>query len=197
MTYKLGLTGSIGMGKSTTGQMFVEQGCALWDADAAVHRLYAQGGAAVEPMAHAFPEAIVDGAVSREKLKLLIGLDKTILKRIEAIVHPLVGQDRTEFLDRTDADIAVLDIPLLYETGSEAQMDAVVVVSVNPEEQKRRLMERARMTPKQLEAIMEMQAPDAEKRDKADYVVETDKIESARAQVRAIVQDIRAGLKDA
>lgn len=197
MTFKLGLTGSIGMGKSTTAEMFVEEGCALWDADAAVHRLYAKGGAAVGPMQDAFPEAVLGGAVSREKLKELISADADVLKQIEAIVHPLVAQDRAAFLDTSDADITVFDIPLLYETGAETQMDAVVVVSVNFDEQRRRLMERARMTREQYEKIMAMQAPDAEKRARADYVIETDTLEHARAQVQAVVKEIRAGLADA
>lgn len=197
MTFKLGLTGSIGMGKSTTAEMFVAEGCALWDADAAVHRLYAQDGAAVAPMRQAFPEAIVDGAVSRDKLKDIITQDPQALARIEKIVHPLVAQDREAFLTQGDADITVLDIPLLFETGADAWMDAVVVVSVNYEEQRRRLLERARMTRAQFEAIMEKQAPDAEKRAKADYVIETDTLEHAREQVQAVVREIRAGLSNA
>lgn len=197
MTFVLGLTGSIGMGKSTTARMFAEEGCALWDADAAVHRLYARGGAAVGPVGKVFPDAVVDGAVSRERLKEMIQADKTVLSRIEEIVHPLVARDRTEFLERVEADIAVLDIPLLFETGADAWLDAVAVVSVNFEEQKRRLLERAKMTPAQLETIMQMQAPDAEKRARADYVIETDTLEHARLQVQAVVQDIRGRLRDA
>mgnify|MGYP001033398055 CR=1 FL=1 len=194
MTFKLGLTGSIGMGKSTTAEMFVAEGCALWDADAAVHRLYAKGGAAVAPMSAAFPDCIEDAMVSRERLKELISKDATILNRIEAIVHPLVAKDRTAFLETSQADITVLDIPLLFEGGSDAIMDAIVVVSVDFEEQKKRLMQRARMTREQLKAIMEKQAPDAEKRAKADYIIETDTLDHARAQVQAVVRDIRAGL---
>lgn len=197
MTFVLGLTGSIGMGKSTTARMFAEEGCALWDADAAVHRLYARGGAAVGPVGKVFPDAVVDGAVSRERLKEMIQADKTVLSRIEEIVHPLVARDRTEFLERVEADIAVLDIPLLFETGADAWLDAVAVVSVDFEEQKRRLLERAKMTPAQLETIMQMQAPDAEKRARADYVIETDTLEHARLQVQAVVQDIRGRLRDA
>lgn len=197
MTFVLGLTGSIGMGKSTTARMFAEEGCALWDADAAVHRLYARGGAAVGPVGKVFPDAVVDGAVSRERLKEMIQADKTVLSRIEEIVHPLVARDRTEFLERVEADIAVLDIPLLFETGADAWLDAVAVVSVDFEEQKRRLLERAKMTPAQLETIMQMQAPDAEKRARADYVIETDTLEHARRQVQAVVKDIRGRLRDA
>ncbi|MDF1668083.1 MAG: dephospho-CoA kinase [Roseovarius sp.] len=194
MTFKLGLTGSIGMGKSTTAEMFVAEGCALWDADAAVHRLYAKGGAAVAPMSAAFPDCIEDGMVSRERLKELISQDATVLNRIEVIVHPLVAKDRTAFLESSQADITVLDIPLLFEGGSAAFMDAIVVVSVDFEEQKKRLMQRARMTREQLKAIMEKQAPDAEKRAKADYIIETDTLDHAREQVQAVVRDIRAGL---
>ena len=182
------------MGKSTTAKLFAEEGCDVWDADAAVHRLYARGGAAVNPMQAAFPGAVVDGAVSREALKDMIAQDKSVLKQIEEIVHPLVAQDRADFLEHTEADITVLDIPLLFETGAEAQMDAVAVVSVSVEEQRKRLAERARMTRAQYEAIMKMQTPDAEKRARADYVIETDTLEHAREQVQAVLKDIRAGL---
>jgi dephospho-CoA kinase len=197
MTFKLGLTGSMGMGNSTTARMFTDLGCALWDADAAVHRLYAKGGLAVPLMEQAFPGVIEDGAVSRERLKELISQDKSVLKQIEAIVHPLVSTDRLAFLKNSAADITVLDIPLLFETGSDAEMDAVAVVTINIKEQKRRLMERARMTPDQVKAILEMQDPDAEKRAKADYVIEADTLEHARAQVQSVVEYIRARLANA
>jgi len=194
MTYRLGLTGSIGMGKSTTAQMFVDQGCALWDADAAVHRLYAQGGAAVAPMQAAFPDSIVDGQVSRDHLKQIITADPSALTQIEATVHPLVAADRSAFIDASTADITVLDIPLLFETGADAQMDAVVVVSTDAATQKDRLMQRAQMAPAQVQAILDKQMPDAEKRARADYVIETDTLEHAREQVHSILQQIRAGL---
>lgn len=197
MTYRLGLTGSIGMGKSTTAQMFAEEGCALWDADAAVHRLYDKGGAAVGPVGTMFPDVIIDGVVSRDNLKALIANDDTVLPRIEEIVHPLVAQDRADFLAQSKADITVLDIPLLYETGAEAQMDSVVVVSVSIEEQKKRVLQRAKMTEEQLNRFLAMQAPDAAKRAKADYVIETDTLEHAREQVQAVVREIRAKIKDA
>jgi dephospho-CoA kinase len=197
MTYLLGLTGSMGMGKSTTAQMFAEEGCAIYDADAAVHRLYSEGGAAVEQIASVLPEAIVDGAVSREKLKAMISQDEIVLKTIEKIVHPLVKADREEFIAKSEADITVLDVPLLFETGCHKDVDAVVVVTADIEDQKRRLLQRARMTPKQLETILKMQAPDAEKRAMADYVIKTDTIEHARAQVKDIVSKIRESIRNA
>lgn len=192
MTFRLGLTGSIGMGKSTTAKLFAEAGCAVWDADASVHRLYAPGGAAVGPMAAAFPEAIEDGGVSRAALKRIIGADPTALKRIEAIVHPLVAEDRTAFIESAASDILVFDIPLLFETGGNARMDAVAVVSTDAETQRARVLERGTMTEAQFETILAKQMPDAEKRAKADYVIETDTLEHARQQVQTIIDDIRS-----
>ncbi|MBY5971673.1 dephospho-CoA kinase [Ferrimonas balearica] len=197
MTFILGLTGSIGMGKSTTAQMFVDEGCALWDADAAVHRLYGPGGAAVAPLGLIWPEVIEDGNVSREALKKVIAADPDALKRIEGIVHPLVAEDRRAFLAEARADIVVLDIPLLFEGGSDRSMDAVVVVSVAPEVQKARVLARGTMTEAQFEMIRAKQMPDAEKRARADYVVTTDTMDHARAQVRQIVSEIRSKVQDA
>lgn len=189
--FLLGLTGSIGMGKSTTARLFAEEGCAVWDADAAVHRLYAKGGAAVAPFQAAFPTAIEDGAVSRPKLKEIIAEDPTALQRIERIVHPLVGQDRAAFIESASADIIVLDIPLLFETGGEARVDAVACVVIDDATQKQRVMERGTMTEAQFEAIKAKQMPAAEKCARADYVIETDTVEHARAQVRSVIADIR------
>src|SRR6056297_3656011 len=124
MTFRLGLTGSIGMGKSTTAKLFAEAGCDVWDADAAVHRPYAPGGAAVVPLKGLYPEAISDGAVDRTALKRILAKDPDALRTIEAIVHPLVGQDRAAFLAHATSDIVVLDIPLLFETGGETRVDA-------------------------------------------------------------------------
>jgi dephospho-CoA kinase len=197
MTFSLGLTGSIGMGKSTTAQMFVDEGCAVWDADAAVHRLYAAGGAAVAPLAAAFPEAVVDGAVDRAALRRIIAADPDALRQIEAIVHPLVGEDRAAFRKNADADVLVFDIPLLFETGGETRVDAVAVVSVDPDEQARRVLDRGTMTREEFEQIRAKQMPDAEKRARADYVITTDTPDHARAQVRAIMQDITERLRDA
>ncbi len=191
MSFRLGLTGSIGMGKSTTARLFAEAGCDVWDADAAVHRLYARGGAAVAPMRAAFPEAIVDGAVSRDVLKRIIGETPEALRRIEAIVHPLVAEDRAEFARTARADIIVLDIPLLFETGGNAAMDAVVVVTTSAEEQRRRVLERGSMSEAQFETIRAKQVPDSEKRARADYLIVTDTLEHARAQVQDVIADIR------
>ncbi|MDU8927963.1 dephospho-CoA kinase [Alisedimentitalea sp. MJ-SS2] len=191
MSFRLGLTGSIGMGKSTTAKLFAEAGCDVWDADAAVHRLYARGGAAVAPMQAAFPGAIVDGEVSRAALKTIIGEDSGALNRIEAIVHPLVAEDRAEFAEKASTDILVFDIPLLFETGGNERMDAVVVVSVDAEVQRRRVLERGTMTEAQLETILAKQVPDAEKRAMADYVIVTDTPDHAKEQVEAVVADIR------
>ncbi|WP_170410820.1 dephospho-CoA kinase [Ruegeria atlantica] len=197
MSFALGLTGSIGMGKSTTAQLFVDEGCALWDADAAVHRLYSAGGAAVKPMHDMFPEAIIDGAVSRDALKQVISADPTALKVIESIVHPLVAADRAEFRENATADILVFDIPLLFETGGDAAMDAVVCVSIPADEQKRRVMERGSMTEAQFEQIRAKQMPNDEKCVRSDFVIVTDTLDHARAQVQDVVRQIRAGMADA
>ena len=191
MSFRLGLTGSIGMGKSTTAKMFAEEGCAVWDADAAVHRLYAKGGAAVAPMAEAFPDALENGAISRDRLKAIIAADPTALKRIEAIVHPLVARDRAGFAKMARADILVFDIPLLFEGGGDTGMDATATVSVDADTQEARVMERGTMTKAQFDQIRAKQMPDAEKRARADYVIITDTLDHARAQVQDIVRQIR------
>jgi dephospho-CoA kinase len=197
MTFRLGLTGSIGMGKSTTARFFAEEGCPVWDADAAVHRLYATGGAGVAPIAEAFPGAVVDGAVDRGHLREIIAGDAQALRRIESIVHPLVAQDRAAFIAAQDADVTVLDIPLLYETGGEEALDAVVVVSAPPEVQRERVLARRTMSEADFKTILARQVPDADKRARADYVIETDTPDHARAQVRAILAEIRKGSGDA
>mmetsp|Transcript_18535 Transcript_18535/g.30429 ORF Transcript_18535/g.30429 Transcript_18535/m.30429 type:complete len:198 (+) Transcript_18535:16076-16669(+) len=197
MIFKLGLTGSIGMGKSTTAQMFVDLGCALWDADAAVHRLYAIDGAAVPAMTNAFPTAVIDRAVSRAALRDIISNDRDALKKIEEIVHPLVAQDRALFLAKATADILVFDIPLLFETGGDAAMDATACVHVPDEVQEARVMARGTMTVEQFHAIRGKQMPSAEKCARADFVIETDTLEHARAQVQNIVEGIRAGKHNA
>ncbi len=197
MSFRLGLTGSIGMGKSTTAAMFADAGLPVWDADAAVHRLYGPGGAAVGPMGAAFPEAIVDGAVSRDRLKAIIASDATALPRIEAIVHPLVQADREAFVAAQTSDIVVLDVPLLFETGGETQMDAVVVVSASPEAQAARVLARPGMTRTQLDRILARQMPDVEKRARADYLIETVTLDAARAAVRDVIDRIRRQMRNA
>lgn len=187
----LGLTGSIGMGKSTTTAMFADHGALIWNADEAVHRLYAPGGAAVAPIGEAFPGVVADGAVDRTRLAEALGRDDQAFRRLEAIVHPLVARGRLADLAAAEARgvrLAVLDIPLLFETGGDAAVDAVVVVSAPAEVQAQRVLARPGMTRKRFEAILARQLPDAEKRRRADFVVETGQgLEAARARVAEIV----------
>ncbi len=191
MKFKLGLTGSIGMGKSTTAGLFRDHGCDVWDADSAVHRLYETGGPAVAPIAEKFPEAIRDGMVDRNVLKSLIRENAHVLPAIEAIVHPLVAEDRTRFLAQATADIIVFDIPLLFENGSENQFDAVACVTVDEQTQAERVLQRGTMTSEMLQKILAKQMPNAEKCARSDFVIETDTLEHAQAQVAAIVTLIR------
>lgn len=194
MSFKLGLTGSIGMGKSTTAKIFAAEGCAVWDADAAVHRLYGQGGAAVAPIEASFPTAIVDGAVSRDALRGLIQADPSVLSTIEAIVHPLVRDDRAKFAETSEAEILVFDIPLLFETGGDAEMDAVACVFVDAEIQRDRVLARGTMTEAQFEHILSKQMPIEEKCARSDFVIETDTLEHAEAQVQTVLQQIKKRL---
>lgn len=192
----IGLTGSIGMGKSTTAAMFREHGAPVYDADAAVHDLYDVGGAAVGPVGEAFPGVVQGGAVDRELLRQRVLGDPEALKRLNAIVHPLVGIDRQSFFAEAQAkgaDMVILDIPLLYETGGDARMDAVVVVSAPADMQRERVLARPGMTPERFDAILAQQMADAEKRARAHYVVDTGQgLEHARAQVTEIVNALRA-----
>ena len=190
--FLLGLTGSIGMGKSTTAKMFAEAGIPVWDADATVHALYAKGGAAVAPIEALFPQAVVDGAIDRGALKKVIAADKQALSRLESIVHPLTAQSREAFItDHRDADLVLLDIPLLFETGADNLCDAVLVVSAPPEVQRTRVLERGTMEAAQLDLILSRQTPDAEKRARADHVIETQTLEQTRAAVQALIAKIR------
>ena len=188
MTIKLGLTGSIGMGKSTTAAMFRAIGIPVWDADETVHRLYAVGGAAVAPVAALIPEALLGGMINRDALKRAISTDATLLIRLEKIVHPLVAQDRAAFLERhADQPLVVLDIPLLFETGADAWLDAVLVVTTDPETQTARVMARPGMTGAAFAQILARQTPDAEKRARADHVIATKTLEQTRADVTKLI----------
>lgn len=192
--FLLGLTGSIGMGKSTTAAMFADLGVPVWDADATVHQLYEPGGAAVQALSQDFPEATAAGAVDRAALKSRLAADPTALARLESLIHPLVTADRQAFIDRARADgarLVVLDIPLLFETGADKQMDATVVVTTTPEVQRARVLARPGMTPDHLETILSRQMADAEKRRRATYVIETDTLEQTRRDVEQLVRDIK------
>ena len=187
----LGLTGSIGMGKSTTTAMFADHGALVWNADDVVHALYACGGAAVGPVGKAFPGVVVDGAVDRARLAEALGRDEAAFRRLETIVHPLVAAGRLADLEAARAAgtaLAVLDIPLLFETGGERAVDAVVVVSAPEAVQRARVLARPGMTPERFEAILARQIPDAEKRRRAHFVVDTgESLEATRARVAEIV----------
>jgi len=188
----LGLTGSLGMGKSVTARFFAEQGVPVHDADAVVHRLYE--GAAAAAIEAAFPGTTAGGKVDRDKLTARVLRDGAALKRLEAIVHPLVQEAERRLLAEAEArgeKVAVLDIPLLFETGGEKRVDAVVVVSAPPEVQRARVLERPGMTVEKLEAILAKQMPDDEKRRRADFIVDTSRgFEAARAEVRAILDAV-------
>ena len=188
--FLIGLTGSMGMGKSTTAQMFRDAGIPVWDADAVVHRLYAKGGRAVAPLARLRPQAQVGGAIDRSQLKQWISEDPDALADIEAVVHPLVAEDRERFLAGLETDIAVLDIPLLLESGADRLVDLVLVVSAPPEVQKARILERGEMDLAMLETILAKQMPDHEIRARADRVIETNDMESTRKAVQQLLKEI-------
>ncbi|MFN3663029.1 dephospho-CoA kinase [Yoonia sp.] len=187
MTHYLGLTGSIGMGKSTTSQMFRDAGVPVWDADATVHRLYAKGGAAVAGIAAVYPDAVVDGAVSRDKLKDIIAVDSAALGKLEHIVHPLVAADRQDFIASHDAPLLVFDIPLLFETSAEDWLSSVLVVTAPLDVQRSRVIARPGMTQAQLDRILRRQMPDAEKRARADHVIETLTLDDTRTAVQELI----------
>ena len=185
----LGLTGSIGMGKSTTARLFSEAGIPVYDADAAVHAIYE--GEAAPVIEATFPGTTVNGKVDREKLSAKVVHDTAAMKRLEEIVHPMLHVYRRAFLEqaeRSGAAVAVVDVPLLFETGGEQDVDAVVVVTTTPDVQRERIMARNNMTSEKLEAILARQLPDAEKRTRADFVVDTSHgLDHVRAQIREIL----------
>lgn len=190
----IGLTGSIGMGKTETAKMFARLGVPVYDADAAVHELYQPGGAAVEPIGEAFPGVVIDGSVDRTKLSDCVIGKPDEIRRLEEIVHPLVGQAQMDFLlecENQNALMVLLDIPLLFETGGESRVDVTVVVSAPYDVQRERVLARPGMTREKFEAILKKQVPDEEKRAKADYVVDTSKgLDHAFEQVEKVVEDL-------
>lgn len=177
--------------------MFADAGCALWDADAAVHRLYSKNGAAVEPIGAIFPEAVVDGQVSRDVLRDLIAEDASVLPELEKIVHPLVREDRALVTLNTKADVIVFDIPLLFETGAENEMDAVVCVSVSPELQEKRVLDRGTMTRDQFLSIRDKQMPNNAKCALSDFVITTETLEDTRRQVHHVLEQIKRRMANA
>jgi len=197
MTYVIGLTGSIGMGKSTTAAMFAEEGIPVWDADATVRNLYAKGGPAAKAVSDLYPDAMEDGAVSRSKLRDLIADDPVVLDRLQDVVHPLVAADRIAFIDQTKAPIVLLDIPLLFETGADALCHGIAVVSVAADVQRTRVLERGEMTEADFEMILARQMPAAEKRARATWVIDTNTLDDARASVKEVLNQIKTGLCDA
>ena len=194
---RIGLTGSIAMGKSKTAKFFAQAGIPVVDSDAIVHGLYAKGGAAVAPIGALAPAAVVDGAIDRKILSQAMAEDPALLPRVETIVHPLVWAAQLAFLDaarRGGADMAVLDIPLLFEKRREKNVDKIVVTTCPPELQRERALARPGMTVEKLAWILDRQTPDAEKRRRADFIVDTSHgIEAARAEVEAIVAALRKG----
>ena len=191
MTFRLGLTGSIGMGKSTTAALFAAEGVPVWDADAATHRLYAAGGAAVHPVTRLFPAALRNGAIDRAALRHWIAATPDALTALEAVVHPLVAADRRSFLAATKADLVLLDIALLFETQAEADLDATLVVTATPQTQRSRVLARPGMTANQFALMLSRQMPDAEKRSLATHIVETLSVAQTRAYVQALIAHLR------
>jgi dephospho-CoA kinase len=188
----LGLTGSIGMGKSTTAKLFAEAGVPVYDADAAVHQLYE--GEAAPAIEAAFPGTTTDGKVDRPKLSARVVGDAAAMKQLEAIVHPMLGASRNKFFadaEAKKAPVVLLDIPLLFETGGEKRVDAVVVVTTSPELQRERVLARGTMDEAKLDAIIAKQTPDAEKRKRADFVVDTSHgLDPVRAQIKHILAEV-------
>jgi dephospho-CoA kinase len=188
----LALTGSIGMGKSTTAKMFAEAGVPVYDADAAVHKIYE--GEAAPAIEAAFPGTTADGKVDRAKLSAKVVHNQAAIKQLEQIVHPMLGASRKKFLDdaeRSGAPVVVMDIPLLFETGGEKRVDAVVVVTTSPENQRERILARGTMRSEALDGILARQLPDAEKRKRADFVVDTSHgLDPVRERIRDILAEV-------
>ncbi len=189
---KLGLTGSIGMGKSTIAAMFADEGIPVWDADLSVHRLYADSKPVKDKLVEAFGDVITDGIVDRHKLSAALKGEAVNFERLNAIVHPALAADRLAFFaDNKDAQLVLLDIPLLYEVGAESYLDKVVVVSAPADIQAARVLARAGMTEAKFEAILARQMPDAEKRARADFIIDTSKsFDDCRDAVRLLIEKL-------
>lgn len=198
MSYRLGLTGGIGMGKTTTAAMFAARGVPVWDADAAVHRLYSPGGAAVGPVGALFPEAVVAGGIDRAILRQLLAQAPDRLADLEAVVHPLVAADRAAFAAaHKGAAVILFDIPLLFETGAERQLDGVAVVSAPPAVQRVRVLSRPGMDAQTLDLILSRQLDDETRRARAGWIIPTASLVEAEAAVDAILRDIAKGMSHA
>lgn len=196
-SFIIGLTGSIGMGKSTTSKMFRDEGVPTWSADDAVHRLYQPGAAGAMALESIFPDVVGSNGVDRDALSKKIAADSSSLKVVENAIHPLVAADRARFVAETRAEILLLDIPLLFEIGAEDQVDLVAVVSVDGDTQKQRVLSRPGMTEDKFEMILSKQMPDAEKRRRAEVVIDTSTLESARLGVQNTLEQIRNRLANA
>jgi dephospho-CoA kinase len=193
--FLLGLTGSIGMGKSTTARLFADAGVPVWDADAAVHRLYGPGKAGASAIARLVPGAVTEDGVDRRALRDALAADPLLLERVEAAVHPLVAADRETFVaDRREAPLLVFDIPLLFETGADREFDGVLVVTATPEVQHARVLARPGMDPETLASILVRQMPDEEKRRRADFVIRTDEgLDRTRDAVLSLCRRVTEG----
>ena len=197
MSFLLGLTGSIGMGKSTTARLFVEHGCRIWNADDAVHEAYSVNRTAVTQLSKIAPTSILDGCVDRRLLRKLISNDPTLLAKVEAIIHPIVEKSRQRFIKKYPKDILVFDIPLLFETGSQDQFDAIACVLIDYKTQLERVLARKNMTKGHFDLIFSKQLPAIQKANRADYVIDTSTPSSAKSSVIKIITDIKKRFKDA
>jgi dephospho-CoA kinase len=198
--YILGLTGSVGMGKTTTAEMFRDEGIAVWDADAAVHELYSSHEATIEQIAEIAPAAVGHKGVSREILRNLLQADKNLFPKLEKIVHPAIRMHRDAFLDKCrelGLKFAVVDIPLLFETNAQNWLDGVLVVTIDEATQHERVMGRKGMTKEALKMISDKQMPDHEKRSRADFVIETKTLDHVRKEVQHIIEEINGNVLNA
>ena len=189
---KIGLTGSVGMGKTTTAKVFEKLGCDVWDADETVHRLYSKGGKAVVEVAKLFPSSVEDGSISRSRLKALLKNEPKNLKELEEIVHPLILEDRQNFQKHTTSDVVVFDIPLLFETGADKEMDKTVCVFTSTKKQMERLKNRNKGYDDYYKQLISKQMPSNEKCDRADYVIETTSHTAVEKRVIEILDILRA-----